>query len=337
MPSDRPVFVVGCARSGSTLLQLMLHAHPRIAVPPETRFLIPAYKLREQFGDLRIEANRRQLANFIVGRKRDKFADLGLKPKRIRRKIVQGPPTLGSAVGIVFREYAARWGKPRWGDKRPAYILDLDLLYRLFPDAQVLHIIRDGRDCVASLKDMPWWHAGSVWAIHYWKAAMLAGAKARRQRRADAYAEVHYEALVNDPRAELTRICAFLGEDFDEAMLKPHELADEAVPGRKQHHARTHVAVDTAAIDRWTETLQSWEVALMELVARRQLHAQGYTLTLRRPCPPPAKVASYVLHAGKHRLSGWWRRAQDRVVSARYGRPVAAQLTQRQRELARQP
>ena len=60
--SDRPVFVIGCPRSGTTMLQLMLHSHPRIAVPPETRFLVPAYYRRRTFGDLRDGARRRALA-----------------------------------------------------------------------------------------------------------------------------------------------------------------------------------------------------------------------------------------------------------------------------------
>uniref|UniRef100_UPI00281255E6 sulfotransferase n=1 Tax=Streptomyces alfalfae TaxID=1642299 RepID=UPI00281255E6 len=56
--SPRPVFLLGCPRSGTTLLQLMLHAHPRIALPPENRFVLPAYERRLAFGDLRDRGNR---------------------------------------------------------------------------------------------------------------------------------------------------------------------------------------------------------------------------------------------------------------------------------------
>ncbi|WP_449066856.1 sulfotransferase, partial [Planomonospora algeriensis] len=73
----------------------------------------------------------------------------GLDAAEVTREIVDGPGTLGSALGIVLRAYAARFGKPRWGDKRPSYFKSVDVLLRLFPDAQFVHLIRDGRDCVA--------------------------------------------------------------------------------------------------------------------------------------------------------------------------------------------
>ena len=78
MPAERPVFVVGCPRSGTTMLQLMLHSHPRIAVPPETRFLLTAYWQRRHFGDLSRVENRRRLARWIVDRPASRFEDLGL-------------------------------------------------------------------------------------------------------------------------------------------------------------------------------------------------------------------------------------------------------------------
>src|SRR4051794_39959960 len=108
MPSDRPVFVVGCPRSGTTMLQLMLHAHPRIAIPPESRFVLPAYYSRHQFGDLREPGRRRELAAWIV--RTGNFADLGLDETTVIEAVVAAPPTLGSALGTVFRLYAERFG-----------------------------------------------------------------------------------------------------------------------------------------------------------------------------------------------------------------------------------
>ncbi|MBA2556780.1 MAG: sulfotransferase, partial [Chloroflexi bacterium] len=76
--SDRPIFIVGCARSGTTLLQLMLHRHPRIAIPPETRHLMPAFERRGEFGDLTHERSRRALAEWIVSQRSAAFRDLQL-------------------------------------------------------------------------------------------------------------------------------------------------------------------------------------------------------------------------------------------------------------------
>ncbi len=180
MGADRPIFVLGCPRSGTTLLQLMLHAHPRIAMPPETRFVLTSYEARNSFGDLREEPNRRALADSIVRERHTLFYDLGLDADEVFEKIVEGPPTLGSAIGIVFRGYARRFDKPRWGDKRPGYYQYIPALLRMFPDAQIVHLIRDGRDCVASLLTMPWFKQDIYAAICSWTEAIDSGRPAAR-------------------------------------------------------------------------------------------------------------------------------------------------------------
>ena len=178
MGADRPIFVLGCPRSGTTLLQLMLHAHPRIAIPPETRFVLTTYEARNGFGDVRKEQNRRALAASIVRERQTLFYDLGLDADEVFDEIVEGPPTLGSAIGIVFRAYARRFDKPRWGDKRPGYYQQIPGLLRMFPDAQIVHLIRDGRDCVASLLTMPWFKQDIYAAICSWVEAIDSGRRA---------------------------------------------------------------------------------------------------------------------------------------------------------------
>ena len=98
--SDRPIFVVGCPRSGTTLFRVMLHAHPRIAIPPESKFLMPAYRRRARFRDLELRENRELLADWITQREDNGFRDLQLDPETVAAEIVDGPPTLGSAMGI---------------------------------------------------------------------------------------------------------------------------------------------------------------------------------------------------------------------------------------------
>src|SRR3712207_9118279 len=114
------------------MLQLMLHAHPRIAIPPENRFVLPAYQRRAEFGDLSEAGNRRRLGEWITAHRG--FGDFGLDAAGVVDEIVAAPGTLGSAIGTVLRAYAAKFGKPRWGDKRPAYLRHLDVILKLFPD-----------------------------------------------------------------------------------------------------------------------------------------------------------------------------------------------------------
>ncbi|MGH8869665.1 MAG: sulfotransferase family protein [Actinomycetes bacterium] len=337
--NDRPIFVVGCPRSGTTLLQVMLHAHPRIAIPPETRFVVHAYRERQRFGDLTVESNRRELARWLTERREGKFRVLKLDADEVADQIMAGPPTLGSAVGIVLRAYANRFGKPRWGDKRPGYWQDVDVLLRLFPDAQIVHIVRDGRACVASLKRMAWWNTGVDGGVATWLMAQERVRKDTRHLSEGSYHELHYEHLVNDPEAELRRLCGFLGERFDEEMLKTTDVARYAVPKKKTraHHVRLTGAVDTAAVESWREGLEPHEIGLMEWVAGRRLRSCGYPLSGAGTRPTPAQLLSFSREYGRRQMALHRRRLGDARLRRREDASVAAQLTAGQRGAAGQP
>ncbi|HLU75738.1 MAG TPA: sulfotransferase [Nonomuraea sp.] len=334
--SDRPVFVIGCPRSGTTMLQLMLHSHPRLAVAPETKFVLPAYYRRRVFGDLREATRRRALAEWIASDRSTKFRELKLDKTDFVREVMEGPGSLGSVLGTAFRMYAERFGKPRWGDKRPSYIKHTDLLLRLFPDAQFIHLIRDGRDCVASLKEMPWYTASSFHAVATWAEAMDAGDRLRRTLPEDTYFELRYEDLTDDPETELKKLCVFLDEDFSPAMVSPVEAASMAVPAHKVWHSNTHREVTRSRVGSWANRLDSWEISLCEHIFGERLEARGYELTGAAPAAKEHVAAAQKTMA--RRRAGRLRRGfRDRINRMREPSPVAALLTSGQRVLAGVP
>lgn len=332
MSNDRPVFVVGCPRSGTTMLALMIHAHPRLAMPPETRFLVSTWRKRRRFGDLQTDAQRQALVEMIT-RKGSKVRDLGLKPAEAQHLILDAPPTLGSAFGVIFREFANKHGKARWGDKRPAYHLEVDVLLRLFPDAQIVHIIRDGRANVASLKRMGWWPHDSIGSMAAWSVSEYCMRRNQRRLPADTFHVVRYESLVADPRTVLGRLCDFLEEDFDEAMLEPHRVTG-VVPERKHWHENLKSSVNTSKVESWRTGLEPWELGLMETVLRRKLKRNGYQISGAGKRPTPKLLHRYARAAMEMR-SGLRKRWADEAREARTAtHPVAAQLTSRQLEIA---
>jgi Sulfotransferase family len=333
MVNDRPIFVMGCPRSGTTMLQLMLHAHPRIAIPPETRFLLHTYRERRRFGDLADPANRRALARWTVDRKATRFADLGLDPDEVTERIVAGPPTLGSALGVVFHAYAERFGKPRWGDKRPAYLSNIDVILRLFPDAQIVNVIRDGRDCVASLEEMPWHHADLCHTIAQWAAAVDQSRRAAGTLPPDSYYELSYERLVASPEPELVRLCAYLGEEYHPAMCEPSRVAPVAVPKQKVWHERTHRPVSTDRIGSSASRLEPAQLALCEALLGSRLRRLGYPVsgTGQASLGQRLRFEQALLRS---RLSPAKRAATRTLDRMRGEAPVAARLTSRQVELA---
>jgi hypothetical protein len=321
----RPIFVLGCPRSGTTLLQLMLHAHPKIAIPPETRFVLTTYSARNQFGDLRDKACMRALATSITDRRQTLFYDLGLDAGQVVEEIVGGPPTLGSALGTIYRAYARRFGKPRWGDKRPGYYQYIPQLLRMFPDAQFIHLIRDGRDCVASLKSMPWFTQDVYGAVCTWIEAIDYARRAGRRLPGDAYFELRYERLIADPEQQLGALCAFLGEPYVPAMAEPHKVAQIAVPERKTWHADTHGQLTASPSGSWQERLEPFEVALCEAAMGRRLRALGYAVSGTGRCPA-GQLTHLARVAALRRGAAYKGRALDRVQRLREPGPVECLL-----------
>ncbi|TDC47856.1 sulfotransferase [Actinomadura sp. KC345] len=323
--TSRPIFVIGCPRSGTTLLQQMLHSHRRIAFPSETRFVHTSYDVRHTFGDLEREENRRRLAEWIVKGEDTKFKVLKLDADAVIEEIVDAPPTLGSALATVFRAYARGHGKPRWGDKRPSYFRRVPMLRRMFPDAQFIHLVRDGRDAVSSLKRMPWYHGDTFSAALTWREAVDMGKRLARRLGPDTFYEFRYEDLVAEPEPELEKLCVFLGETFDPAMTRAYEHARQTVPSARKWHLRTHEAPNTRNVGAWRDRLEDWEADLVEHVLASRLVDHGYTLTgVSRPAV--ANLARY------HRLAAHrWRshRAHgvlERLSQAREPNPVVSRL-----------
>jgi hypothetical protein len=203
----------------------------------------------------------------------------------------------------------------------------------MFPDAQLIHVVRDGRDCVASLKGMPWFKGDSIAASHVWAYAIDAGHHWRRRLPADTWHEVIYERLVTDPRAELDALCAHLGEQFEEAMLTPQLIVEKAAPFRAAYHAGLRNEVTGARVGAFSRGLDRRELGLMETVNGRRLRQRGYALTKEGQYPGPVSLARYVLAATHQRAAIRRRHMADALETRRRPRPVAARLTSRQREL----
>jgi hypothetical protein len=330
--TDRPVMVGGCPRSGTTLFGSMLHSHPLLAMPPETRFVVEGFKKRADFGDLADESARRAYAKWVVAGKGTRFRQLGLQRDPVVSSLVAAPPTIGSLSGTVLAEFAALHGKARWGDKRPKYVEILPTIFGLFPDAQFIHLIRDARGCTASLKQLGWWGYGAVESLERWQRSIEAGIRARTWCRPDQYLEVRYEDLVADPRRELTRVCSFLGIDYVEEMLT-HESGAALID--TGYHDRVAKPVDDKAVSKWKEILTPEELALVEEKVGPLLDEYGYPRLSGLP-PVPADLSSHFDTVREKHHSA--PPSGLRAISARrqpYRRSVAARLTTAQQRMAR--
>jgi hypothetical protein len=286
-PAPAP-FVVGLTRSGTTLLRMMLDAHPELAIPPETHFVPGLIKVARSGGD--VEA---MLAAMTSNRTWDDFGiDAGTMRARLER-VDRGDGA--AAVRAFFGAYAELQGKPRWGDKTPAYMLSVQRIGRALPEARFVHLIRDGRDVALSqaaraLNEQP---SPPEQAARWVKRI----GKAREQAatlKGPRYVEARYEDLVRDPETTLRRICAFIELPWDEAMLAYHERAakrltemagslraerghaEQAAGYRIENHAPTTKPPDPGKLDKWRREMAPEDVAAYDAVAGDLLRELGY-------------------------------------------------------------
>jgi len=266
-----PLVVLGVRRSGTTLLRVMLDRNPELAVPDESYF-VPQLA-RRHGGTVDPVAFRDDL------RRLPTLVEWGLSIDSVATRLRPGLTT-GEAISAVFEAYAVERGKTRWGDKTPLYMQHLPLLERLFPDALFVHLVRDGRDAALSFLSVPtgvmtegWGHPRDAAGFASQWATEVSAARALGSRvGGDRYLEVRYESLVDDPPAELARICAFVGVAYDETMLGYVGRTESA---RKEHHRRLEEPPRVGVRD-WRTEMPAADRRAFESVAGDLLADLGY-------------------------------------------------------------
>ena len=216
-PDDAPIFVVGTGRSGTTLLRLMLNAHPRIHLTHEASFYVG-----RQFLPRRFTASDWLELYF----KSFSFAWLLIHPDEVREDLAKTHPdgapkdAFPDAYRSIMRAKAAHYSRPRYGDKTPFHASYVGKMLSEFPDARVIHILRDPRPTILSLRDMPW--APRSWILNNRYLHRLAKELAPHR---DKIHEVRLEDLLADTEHEMRAILEFVDEPWDERVLKHTEHA----------------------------------------------------------------------------------------------------------------
>lgn len=278
-----PVFVVGVARSGTTLLMSMLDAHPAFAIPSESHFIPVLYRISDTFGDLNQPLNRERLVRRIVALLRG-YWHAGSEEDWIPGALENAhaiaetaEPSYEGVVRAIYEFHARRRGRRRWGDKTPGYIDSLPELHSMFPDARFIHIVRDGRDVACSVMPLSFGPNTVYMAARRWKHC-LGHAIEFANAHPEIVHTVRYEDLVEHPEEQLRTICAFLGEEYDPVMLEFHKSRN---PGATpEHHKLTATQVNSSRKARWKRQMSQRQVRIFEATAGEMLRHFGYEQTI---------------------------------------------------------
>lgn len=251
----RPIFVVGCQRSGTTMLRLVLDSHSQISCGPETRFLADLER--------------------ITGSDWERLSQYGFSQEEWL-----------SRIAVFFdgiqSDYAASRGKQRWADKTPLYALSLEFITRVFPDCQVIHVIRDGRDVAVSHRKR-FGYRSSVKSAVKWPRYIAAARQMGRLLPPDRFYELRYEDVVSNAEETLRSLFRFLDEPWEEGVLAydrhthdvPQKYSAEA--DRRRDGARTTAAIYASRVGSFRRELDPLTRLLVWVFGRSTLKELGYS------------------------------------------------------------
>ncbi|HUO10380.1 MAG TPA: sulfotransferase [Phycisphaerae bacterium] len=266
----RPTFVVGCERSGTTLLAVMIGRHSSIAMMPETHFFLRVVprRLSKESG-----AHAELLERF---RRSPRAIDLEFDRAEVLARFSQMPPTYAGLFETLMTMYAERWGKPMGGEKTPFHLLRVPLIVKWFPEARIVGIVRDGRDVVRSIMSAPWTAHRSL-RRHCWKWAQSAELSRRLVREYPRnFMLIRYEDLVSEPEKTLRDVDAFLGVPFEAGQIEaggPSPVVPERERGWKAN-AVGHP--DKSRIGAWEKEVTTRERLIMNSLMGPELRVFGY-------------------------------------------------------------
>ncbi len=285
---SKPLFVIGSPRSGTTLLRLMINAHPHILVPPENGgFIVYWYDKYKDWRKEDLLTNR--VNEYVDDLLSTKKMDTWQLSKDDVLKFIHEiqPENYAILSSCAYLAYAEKIQKELnlWGDKNNYLIKHVDTLYALFPNAYFIYFVRDGRDVACSYKKLQEKKFSGRYAPNlpneiaeiasHWLANNQAAMSSFDKMPSTQVLTCRYEDLVTNMEHEARRICAFVNEEYSDKMLRYNELndePDELLPWKEKVLQKP----DTSTIGRYKEELTEEELQEFEQRTSPILKKLGY-------------------------------------------------------------
>jgi hypothetical protein len=300
------LFIVGCPRSGTSVLHRMLDAHREIAMLPEIEWTSRWYD--DRVGLTADGFVTPSLIDGLLARGLGRFTPLPMTRAELEEVLESEKPLpYADLVAMLFDRYGDSQGKRFVGEKTAPLdgVQSVGTLHQLWPEAKFVHLVRDGRD--VALSAVSWRKAErlasafATWstdpiatAAVWWEWQVRVYREAGRAVGDGLYYELRYESLVHHPAEECAALCAFLGVPYDGAMLRFHERKDRAASGLDAKHAWLPA---TPGLRDWRAEMPSEDVRRFEASAGALLEELGYARGAPDPDPELVQYASSLREA----------------------------------------
>jgi hypothetical protein len=280
---DNPIFVVGVDRSGTTLLNMMLDAHPDLFITYEQRTIINFYEKLSYYGDLSVEENSIRLINDILN---DDNVKLNFPTATLANFNVKECNSFANIIKSLYKLVLINNDKLMWGDKDPIYTEHIETLNEIFPDAKFIHLVRDGRDVALSLMTKTWGPNTFSNAIMYWEKTVHITRRLLKMLDCAQSIELKYEDLVTSPEENLQHLCSFLQLEYNEKMLNSYSakaLENNQIKARISGvHKNILDRPNVSQTYKWKKSLSPVDQAIAWEYASDELKYFGYDHGVKR-------------------------------------------------------
>ena len=270
----KQIFIGGCQRSGTTLLGAMLGAHSDCVCTPESQFKIDVFRTYDWArGQVDLLAG----LDVIKNHWRFKLWGIDIESDSVSKKELNA--TYPGLLGWNVKRYAESIGKATasiWVDHTPDNIRYATTLCELFPQAKIIHIVRDGRAVASSIMQLDWGPNTIIGAARWWIVQMPYGLGAEASLAKDQIIRVRYEDLVCEPESTLRRLCTYLDLDYQPEMAKSGGFKPPRYTAKQ--HALVGKKPNTERVTAWERELTSRQIEIFEWLTGDLLHYLGYPL-----------------------------------------------------------
>ena len=283
-PKDIPLFfIIGRPRTGTTLLRLLVEAHPNVIIPPESPIILSLYK-KYQHKEFWTEQDLEALLRDV--QKQQYFNAWLIKEEKLRSEIMKckGECTFFDIIKKIYLTYPSMFSKEDIkliGDKNPVYALYIKRMHQLYPDSKFIYISRDYRDNYLSLIRVNFEIPLVPLVVFRWKFAYLQFKKLWK-RNPDTFYFLRYEDLASNPEEEIKKVYAFLGIEYKQEVFdfyKKEKEMKEAYGNSRELldiHRSLLNPVNTSRINTWKEKMSDKQIRMADLVAGRTAEECGY-------------------------------------------------------------
>ena len=292
-----PLFIVGCPRSGTTLLAELLKESPW-GQPTETHFIPKYFRQLSRYQPLHDVAQFSRLVRAIASERPVMQWRIDINPETLHASV--NGYDYAAVVDSICQLRSTRHGKNSWGDKTPHYVFHLDTLSELFPHSKFINVVRDGRDVALSLLGRPWGPANIYACAMYWRRHTEPTHSRKKLLDEGRMLELRYETLLSSPHATVKMLYGFLNEEVPISI-------DEAI-GR----------IQSQNSGRWRTTMKPDDVRLFEAAAGDRLELLGYATTHPTGSIARSEKLRYLTHDYLHWIAFMLRQNLIDAVRIRY-------------------